>query len=177
VEHDFASQLVPIGSILKTVGYQGGLLIDTYPGYATTWSAMNKCLIRIDGVWAPFFIVSKEEKSDGILVVFEDLEDNKLAKSLIHQEVYVLQTQLVAETGTSEEASDINTWIGFTIYDVHSDFSAVIRRIEELPSQLLAFVEWNGKEVALPLAEELIVDLNPDQKSLTMNLPDGILEL
>jgi len=177
VETDFGSQLVPIGRILKTIGYQGGLLVDTYPGLETTWSLIDKCLMQIDGVWAPFFMVSKEEKSEGVLVIFEDLEDNKLAKSLIHQEVFVLQSQIMIGIAETEESEEINTWIGFTIHDLHTDFSAVISRIEEMPSQLLAFVEFNGKEIALPLAEELIVGLDPVQKSVTLDLPDGILEL
>jgi len=177
VDTNFASQLVPIGRILKTIGYQGGLLVDTYPGLEPTWTAIDKCLMQIDGVWAPFFMVSKEEKSEGVLVIFEDLGDNKLAKSLIHQEVFVLQNQIRTSSAENEEPDELNTWIGFTIQDHHTDFSAVISRIEEMPSQLLAFVDFNGKEIAIPLAEELIVDLDPVQKSVTLDLPDGILEL
>lgn len=177
MEGGFEAQLVPVGVILKTVGYQGGLLIDTYPQYQRTWEHIDKCLIRVDGVWAPFFMVSKQEKSEGLLVVFEDLEDNKLAKSLIHQEIYVLHDQIRLNTETYAEDDEINAWIGFTVHDAHSEFSGLIQRVEEMPSQLLAYVEYQGKLIALPLTEELIVDIDPDKKSVILDLPGGILDL
>jgi len=177
VEAGYESQLVAIGLILKTVGYQGGLLIDTYPEYGSTWNLIHKCLIRVDGVWAPFFIVSKEIKSEGLLVLFEDLQDNKLAKSLIHQEIFILNSQLTIEIPPADEQDEINAWTGYTIYDIHTDFAAIIDRVEELPSQLLAFVTYKGKSIVLPLAEELIVELDPDNKSMKMDLPSGLLEL
>lgn len=173
----FDASWIPIGRILKTVGYQGGLMIETYPEYQATWERIDKCLIRIDGVWAPFFIVSKQEKPEGMVVLFEDLGDNKLARSLIHQEIFVLPNQVVAEPATEPEGDEIDAWIGFTVRDLHTDFTAVIERVEEMPSQLLAYVNVGGKTVALPLADELIVDLDPDNKSVILDLPSGILDL
>lgn len=177
MEPGFADQLIPVGSILKTVGYQGALLIDTYPDFDLTWDHMDQCLIRVDGVWAPFFIVSKEHKQDGLLVLFEDLGDNKLAKSLIHEEIFVLKTQVIIGQDNTEDKDEIEGWLGFTIYDIDTSFSGVIEELEELPSQLLAHVTYEGKRIVIPLADELIIELDPEKKTVKMDLPQGLLDL
>ncbi len=41
----------------------------------------------------------------------------------------------------------------------------------------MAIVETNGKEMMIPLHDQLIVDIDKDQKVIRMEIPEGLLEL
>ncbi|MEO5583093.1 MAG: hypothetical protein ABIR66_10395, partial [Saprospiraceae bacterium] len=78
---------------------------------------------------------------------------------------------------TPEEAGDINEWIGFSINDNKEGNIGLIESIEELPGQILAGVIFQDRAIQIPLAEELILDIDLDNKIIFMDLPEGILIL
>lgn len=177
MENSFEAGLRPVGVIRKTTGYQGKVLVDPYKGYEETWKQLSKCLIRVNGVWAPFFVLQKEERNDGMEVLFDDLDDDKEAKSIVNQEIFVQPQDVLNNETPDEEEDDISSWIGFTVSDQVTGFSGQIEDIEEMPTQLLAHIRSGDKEYAIPLVEELIEDLDIKNRTIIMKLPPGLLEL
>ena len=68
-------------------------------------------------------------------------------------------------------------WEDYTIYDEKSGVSFAILRTEEFPQQLMAIVETNGKEMMIPLHEQLIVEIDKEKKVIRMEIPEGLMEL
>ncbi len=171
----FSESLLAIGQIAKTIGYKGNVLIDSYPGYEQTWNTLNKCLIKVDGVWAPFFVTSIRSHADLVDVQFEDLPDDKAARVIVQQEVFVFPDQVSPD----EDEVEINDseWIGFTVIDTEAGQIGEIISVKELPGQDLAIVNYLDRTVSIPLAEELIVDIDLDKKVVILNLPYGLLDL
>jgi 16S rRNA processing protein RimM len=46
-----------------------------------------------------------------------------------------------------------------------------------MPQQEMAFVIHNGREVLIPLNESLIVSVDRENKTLLMDLPEGLLDM
>lgn len=177
MENSFEAGLCPVGVVRKTIGYQGKVLADPFEGYEETWKGLSKCLIRVNGVWAPFFVLQKEERKDGIEVLFDDLRDDKEAKSIVNEEIFVRPQDILNNETPDEEEDDTAAWIGFTVSDQAAGFAGQIENIEEMPTQLLAHVRSGDKLCAIPLVEEFIEDIDIKNRTITLHLPPGLLDL
>jgi 16S rRNA processing protein RimM len=170
------STLVPIGTIGKSIGYKLALRIDPYPDFVTTWKTVGQCLIKVSGIWAPFFIKSKVHHKDFIEVQFEDIYDDQEVKKILHEEIFV-RPQDISEDDQNEEQGGLEDWVSFTILDNEQGMIGVIQEVEELPGQIMAMVLYGDKKVAVPLTEDLILEIDVEKKTILMNLPIGLLDL
>ncbi len=177
MEPSFESDLSTIGVVRKTTGYQGKVLAEPYAGYEETWNHLSKCLIRVHGVWAPFFVLHKEERRDGMEVLFDDLRDDKEAKSLVNEEIFVHPQDILNNESAEEEDDELAEWIGFTVLDQTAGFTGRIEAIDEMPTQLLALVRSGEREYHIPLVEEFIDEVDLKNRILFMQLPPGLLAL
>jgi 16S rRNA processing protein RimM len=168
--------LVPIGTIGKSIGYKLAVRIDPYPDFDSTWKSIDKCLIKVSGIWAPFFIKSKIHHKDFIEVQFEDIANDQDVKAILHQEVFVKPRDISGDD-QNEEQGDLEDWISFTIIDNEAGVIGEIKGVEELPGQIMAMVLHGDKKVAVPLTEDLILDIDVEKKTILMNLPIGLLDL
>lgn len=171
----FIEDLVPIGQVAKTIGYKGNVLVDAYPGYEQSWSALTKCLIKVEGVWAPFFVISSQRHADLLDILFADLQDDKAARTIVQQEIFINAHQIAAEDGELE--MEDSEWVGFVVMDTEIGQIGTIQAIRELPGQDLAIVSYLDKSISIPLAEELIVEIDLEKKVVVLNLPHGLLDL
>lgn len=168
--------LVPIGTIGKSIGYKLAVRIDPYPDFDSTWKNIDKCLIKVSGIWAPFFIKSKVHHKDFIEVQFEDISTDQDVKDILHQEIFV-KARDISGDDQSEEQGGLEDWISFTIIDNEAGEIGEIKEVEELPGQIMAMVQYGSKKVAVPLTEDLILDIDVEKRTIMMNLPIGLLDL
>ena len=175
MKNEFESQLTAIGRVIKTVGYKGALIIESFNGYDAVCENLDKCLIRVNGIWAPFFVLEIKDHGADLEVLLEDI-DEKTAKQLTFQEIY-LMTKDLPELEEDEDDDELDGWLGFTIIDDHWGIIGVIEELKILPGQELAVVTYKEKKISIPLVEDLIYDLDLETQTIRMNLPDGLLDL
>ena len=116
------------------------------------------CLL--DGIFVPFFIEEYRFRSDSTaLVKLEGIETAERARMFTNVEVYF-------PVKHAEEAEDgelsWNFFVGFRMEDV---------RHGELGEQ------EDGEELLIPAQEEFIVEINQEKKLITVELPEGLLNL
>ena len=61
------------------------------------------------------------------------------------------------------------------IRDEHAGKIGAILRVEEFPQQEMAFVEYKGQEVLIPMNDAFIVSIDKTKEEIIMNLPEGLL--
>ncbi len=66
---------------------------------------------------------------------------------------------------------------GFKVMDIHQGEIAEIEEVVEFPQQEMAYVTYNDKTILLPLHPNFIVEIDRENKIITMNLPEGLLDL
>ncbi len=169
--------LAAIGQVIKTIGYKGTLQVRPYDGYDETWKNLQKCVIRVNGILAPFFIEKIERIREEWELKFDFYHDDKSAHEILHQEIYVMKDQINNESEDDQSEDDLESWIGYKVIDNTIGELGSIEDVEELPGQFLIHLTYQGKEIAIPFVEDLVVDVDVDNKVLTMELPDGILDL
>jgi len=128
-------------------------------------------ILKIDGLLVPFFIEEYRFRSDANAIMkFEDIDTQEQARELTGCEVY-FPRELA-------DGDDTITWaaiVGFDIIDNASGKSVGrIASIDDTTINILFELE-DGK--LIPASEELITDVDKENKTITIDLPQGILDL
>lgn len=166
--------MVRIGKIVATHGLNGDLVMTHIVG-ASTWLEKGAVLfLELNkGSFIPYFVTGCKAVSDEeYIVTFEDVAELALAKKLIGKQVYV-QEEIIKK----EAEHTPLLWIGFNIIDKEKGGLGVLEDVMETGHQWLGKLTYNGKEVLIPLIEQMIVDINIRNKYIRVNLPEGLLEL
>ena len=128
-------------------------------------------ILRVDGLLVPFFIEEYRFRSDANAIMkFEDIDTQEQARELTGCEVYFPR-----ELADSDDTITWATIVGYDIIDNASGKSVGrIASIDDTTLNILFELE-DGK--LIPASEELITDIDKENKTITIDLPQGILDL
>lgn len=166
--------VVRIGKFIKPHGVKGEL---QFTGDVEIVNELPKPFIicDINGILVPFFIESIRQKgAASLLIKLENMDNEKDASELTHREAYY-PSHLLEEIPINED--NIPEIIGFTIKDEEGTYLGVITDIDSSTDNILLLVTKDENEWMLPLADELIVEVDVNNKILTMVVPEGLLNL
>ncbi|WPC11969.1 PRC-barrel domain-containing protein [Riemerella anatipestifer] len=67
--------------------------------------------------------------------------------------------------------------IGFDVFDEAENFCGSIKEINDQAAQHYFILNNKGKEVIIPIIKDWILKVNRDEKIISMQLPEGLLEV
>ena len=129
-------------------------------------------VLDIDGILVPFFMEEYRFRNDSVcLVKFCDIDTQQRAQELTGCDVYFPRT-------LAEEADDVPSLaslVGFEIVDA-SNGKAIgnIAAIDDSTINLLFELE---DDALIPANDELIEDSDAEHRTITMNIPKGLLDI
>lgn len=164
-------KLVQIGQIKKPFGVKGDLRIKLEEAYEESFIQATVLFVKEKGNHVPYFIESVTD-NQGWLLKLEDIDSPEQAKGLSNQEIYLR----AGDIQVLEPKLDA-TLEGFILQDVEAGELGPILEIVEYPQQLMAILQYDDKEVLIPLTEELLVEIRPEDNTIIMDLPEGLLDL
>jgi len=170
----FAARMIRIGKIVATHGLQGALIMTHIVGNSKWLKPEDVLLLELHKEsYIPFFISQlKASGDDEYIINLEDIASSEAAKKLIGKNVYV-QEDILAQHATDSPL----LWIGFNVVDKEKGSLGPIEDVMQAGHQWLARINYNNKEVLLPLVDEMILDVNIKNKFVRMDLPEGILDI
>ena len=129
-------------------------------------------ILEVDGILVPFFMEEYRFRSDSTaLVKFEDIDTQERARELTNCDVYFPRDLADDE----EEVLTYSFLVGFDIIDANTGKKVgTIASIDESTLNILFELE-DG--TLIPASEELITDIDKNNKTITIALPEGILDL
>lgn len=134
--------------------------------------------VEIEGLLIPFFMDEYRFRSDETaLMTFSGIDTEEKAAELTGCDVYFPRS-LADNDDTTETVSKAEI-IGYTIINV-SDGKAVgtVEAVDDSTlNALLEVTTEDGRELLLPVSEELISDIDKGKHTLTMTIPEGLLSL
>jgi 16S rRNA processing protein RimM len=170
--------MTTIGKIQKTFGAHGELLLALYGDFSLSQSA--PLLINIDGLSVPFYLKSVEEKGSKYIVVFDDMESEKLAQELVGKEVMaeLSARQQRKHASSSDGGATLDELIGYKAVDVTSGEVGSVKNWLDYPGNpCLQILNAAGQEIIIPANGDLIVSIDKKEQILTVDLPQGLLEI
>ena len=129
-------------------------------------------VLDIDGILVPFFIEEYRFKSDtNALIKFEDIDTQERARELTGCDVYFPR----ALADSDEEGMSWAEIVGFGIVDANTGQTAgKIASVDDSTLNILFELE-DGR--LIPASEELITDIDKENRTITIDIPEGLLEL
>jgi 16S rRNA processing protein RimM len=164
-----------VGKTLKSHGTAGQLRIMIEERLTSYVKSGLFVFFDIDGSRVPFKVKGVEE-GQHFVISLEDVDGRQESDKLAGKEFWVPIEQVKPRHQKSPRNIKAK-WEDYTILDEKTGSAFPILRTEEFPQQLMAIVDVNGKEILIPLHEQLIVDIDKDQKIIRMEIPEGLLEL
>ena len=169
-------KLIPLGFINKTHGFQGELSLAISDEISLSPSQFKSAFlfVELDGLPVPFFVENIREKSGGVLVKFDTIMDEMMAKKLVGKNVFAEKMKKEAVEETEPSWFDL---VGYSVTDKSYGELGPILEVQELPMQFLASCKINDKEILFPLHEEIILEIDDEKKTIYIDLPEGLLDV
>jgi 16S rRNA processing protein RimM len=168
---------ISIGSTKKPHGLKGEVKLFVEEKYLEDLMHADIIMIDIRGRQTPFF-VEDIRVGNNIIAKFEDINTPEAAMSIAHKEIFLREGDLIPddEREIEIEMMTYEHCVGYSIIN-HSENIGIIRDIEEFPQQEMAMLTFKNKEVMIPLHPHFIKKLDVENKTIWMELPEGILDL
>ncbi|HEY5326795.1 MAG TPA: ribosome maturation factor RimM [Mucilaginibacter sp.] len=163
-----------IGTILKPKGLKGELHIYAdFEGLENI--KFNTIFIEITGKLVPYFVSSvKYLQKNAAYLVLEDVDTIEKTSLLVKKHIY-LPNKLKPKRKKQEfTLFDLK---GFTAVDVNEGVLGIITAVHEYPQQIIAAVDFRNKEILFPLNEEIIKGIDAVKEIVTVDLPEGLLDV
>lgn len=171
-------EIVEIGNYNKSHGINGEISA-TFQCDATVAEKFTCYISCVDGIYVPFFAENiRAKNAQTLLLKLEGIDCTDDLKILINKGIYVLKKEYenLSEEYDCDEAP-IDYFVGFDIVDsITDEIVGSIIDIDDSTENVLFVVEdSDDNEILIPAADELVIDIDFENKILKMNLPDGLI--
>lgn len=163
-----------IGSVLKTKGLKGEMVV--YVDFDDIEKVKTKSMfMEVSGKLVPYFVSSfKLLQKNQAYLQLEDVDTVEKATMLVKKDIY-LPNKLKPKR--SKEEFTLKDLKGFIAIDETHGELGEITDIMEYPQQLIAAVQYQGKEVLFPLNTDVIKGIDVEGGELYVDLPEGLLDI
>ena len=170
------SDVFCIGRLGKPHGVRGELAFQFDDDIFDRTDA-DYVFVRIDGLLVPFFIEKYRFRSgETALMKFEGIDTADAAAELTGCDVLFLRA--MADDTPDGEVS-VAEIIGYSVIDAGSGQRiGAVTRIDDATMNTLFEVETpDGRHIDLPANAELVKDISRQTRTITLVIPDGVMEL
>ena len=164
-----------IGKVVGKYSFKGELLVKTDSDNPEQYTELKSIFIELGNALVPFIINSVQlHKSQLIRIRFENVTNEIEADKLIKKDVYLPLSYLPKLKGTKFYYHEV---IGFSIMHKNENLGA-IERIHDQGLQALFEIRKNdGSTSLIPIHDDFIINVNRGKKNISVEIPDGLLEL
>lgn len=164
-----------IGRLGKPWGHRGELSVHLEEGDLDDLVRAGVFFVDIEGQRVPFHFSALYDKGRaGVLVKFDDFDDPQAASILVGRDLYA-PPGLLADG--SDESWDPDELVGLLVRDeTHGDLGEVVG-IEGTEKNPVLVIQQGDHEVMVPLADEIILGIDPEDNMLLVRTPPGLIEL
>ena len=163
-------EVFKIGQFAKPHGIKGELSLVTNSDVLE--DAEDPYIVcEMDGIVEDF----RYKTDTVVLVKLEDVNSEEDARMFVGKEVFYPLDAVDEEDLVGDMTWD--SFIGYTVTDVQKGYLGEITDVDETTKTVLLRVDHKGEELLIPAVEELITEADHEARSLTVSLPEGLIEL
>ncbi|MDQ3140722.1 MAG: hypothetical protein M3Q56_00580 [Bacteroidota bacterium] len=169
--------LVELGYIGKTHGFKGEVHAYIHENFEDYVLEIGVLFLNVRGNDIPFFIES-HRYTDVLLLKFKEVDSMEAARLLTNKAIYLDESRFPKKIiNLLKKEKNLEGLENFILKDINSQQVKEIISIEQFPSQLMATIKHEDRQLMIPIHEDWIVEINEADKIVVMNLPEGIFDL
>ena len=170
---------ITIGRTRKAHGLTGELKVSIEERFLEDFLKCERIFIDVKGAKIPYFIENVRGGGD-IILHLEEVSDRDAAIALQSRDILLREQDILPDhmrefETEEEEGLEYGFVEGFTLVDKSLGRIGTIKEVLEMPQQEMAFLDYKGAEVLIPLNVQLIVSINEEKQEILMDLPEGLL--
>ncbi|GLU42861.1 ribosome maturation factor RimM [Allomuricauda sp. NBRC 101325] len=164
-----------LGKVVSKYSFKGEVLVKLDTDEPDIYENMESVFVSLGNNLVPFFIDRcRLHKSNLLRIDFEEVKDEPTADKIIGSELYLPLTMLPKLKGNQFYFHEV---IGFTLMDeVHGDIGKIVA-VNDSASQDLFEVEKDGKELLIPVSDEIITKVDRENQTIHVKTPEGLVDL
>ncbi|MEM7185763.1 MAG: ribosome maturation factor RimM [Bacteroidota bacterium] len=164
-----------VGKIVKKYSFRGELLVKLDTDDPEQFLEMESVFVEVRKSLIPFFIESISlHKSSLLRIKFDEIHTENDAESLLGSELYLPLDLLPKLSGNQFYYHEI---IGFEAQDVNFGVLGTITGVNDATAQHLFEIDHQGKEVLIPVNDDIIRKVDRDARTILLEAPEGLIEL
>ncbi|MBR6249985.1 MAG: 16S rRNA processing protein RimM [Bacteroidales bacterium] len=174
--------LLQCGTVVKLHGTQGEIIVRADDGFTIDFLDRHFIQIEIDSAPVPFEVDMFRAKSDMESIVKLNLvPSQEYARRLLGQRVYIDRSE--AQTNPADDADSddmaVGLLVGYEASDVDEGLLGKIVSIDNMNgvNPLFVIERPNGRELLIPITEDLINSIDQEQRKIEFCLPEGLTSL
>lgn len=170
-------EIIPVGKFNKPHALKGELnmLLDIDPKY---FEEGNPLIVDYEGIFVPYYLDSIRTKGKtSYLIKLSGVDSEEEATAFVNKDIYILKKD--AEEWLDSDEIDSEDLIGFKVYDTISrkNIGEIIEIDDSTQNIVLILKSEAGEEIYVPANDDLIDDIDEENKLITMTLPEGLLDI
>lgn len=164
-----------VGKIVKKYSFKGELLVKLDTDDPEQFLEMESVFVEQHKNLIPFFIESLSlHKSSLLRVKFEEVQSEADADQLMGAALYMPLALLPKLSGNNFYYHEI---IGFKVEDANFGALGIITGINDATAQHLFEIDHKGKQVLIPVNDEIIKMVDRSSKTIVIEAPEGLIDL
>lgn len=163
-----------VGKIVKTHGLKGEVTLRIDNEQFDEIEELNYFLLDINDKLIPYFVENITFHSNKSFVLFQDLKTLEAANQLVGKSVYLPLDLLPEKDGNDFYSHEV---VDFLVIDEEKGELGKVQEIIEYPTQSLIQIVINGKEVLIPIHDDIIQDVDREEKKIYINAPNGLIDM
>ncbi len=164
-----------IGRLGKPWGHRGELTVHLENCDLEDLVPEGALFVDIEGQKVPFFYTHlRDQGKAGVLVKFDEMADPQSAGILVGRDIYAPPGHLA---DGSDESWDPEEFIGIVVRDEEHGELGEVTAIEGTDRNPVLVILHGDQEVMVPLVEDLILDLDLEERTMLVRTPPGLIEM
>lgn len=159
-----------IGVLVKPHGLKGEVVMKLEGTDLPTVQEFETVYLEQFGSKVPYILEYADSlKVDRIRLKLKGIDKPEVVEPLRGIKVYQ-NTELLPDI-------DVIDFTGYLLLDENGDEVGEVIEVIENPAQDILVVDFDGKEVMIPLTEDLLIGIDQDEELIQMEIPEGLLDL
>jgi 16S rRNA processing protein RimM len=161
-----------LGEVIKTHGLNGEVSIHLDVDFPENYQKLESVFLNREGKLVPFFISIIQVKGEKAIVKFEDVDSVDEAKPLVKSDIY-LPLKFLPELPKGEYY--FHDLIQCEVFE-NGKLIGIVSDVYEGANRLMS-VKDGETGILIPLIDEILKNVDIENKKIEVTLPDGLLDL
>ena len=169
------NEFIPIGYTRKNHGLKGEIKFHVEDVYFDDFMDADVVLIEVRGKKKPYFI-EDIRAGNNTIVKLENVNTPEEAQQLNNCSIFLRTTDISEDNHIEDDFYKFRNTVGYTVFNGEEKIG-IIESLEEFPQQLMAAIQYKERAILVPLNPAFVKKVDSKQKTILVDLPEGILEL
>ena len=164
-----------VGTVVGKYSFKGEVLVKTDSDNPEDYTKLESIFVELSTGLVPFFIRKCQlHKSSLLRIDFEEVNSEQDADAILKKNLFLPLDLLPPLEGNKFYYHEV---IGFSITQNGTQIGTILGIIEQGLQALFEITDNQGAERLNPIHDDFILEVDRASRNITVQLPEGLLEL